>query len=484
MAKQRPNWILLLITACLLWPRHSLSQTLLPPDQPEQDACHALSICGGQFFTPYSYQGIGRVSDLTTTPCGSGEDNSMWIRVTIKAAGELSFRIIPKDTADDYDFAVLDVTNTDCSNLSPSNTVRCNFNNNEFGSNPKGIVGLSDTATQDFVQGGAYGNSWIAAINATPGQVFLIMVNNFGHDDDPGPSNGFTIDFGTSTATFKDENLPTLQNIVKTCSDSSVTIQLTKPVACSSIAPDGSEFSVTNGVTVNGASGVNCVNDSGYTSEVIISFAGHYPIGDYTVSLQNGTSGTTLLDLCGNPIVLPGPSQPGGSLPFNIWPKIQNDFLKADTTKCNYSTITIGSDSSFLSYLWSSGQTSQSIGLMDPGIYTLQVTDTNTCMAVASENVIDSACPQYVFLPNAFTPNGDGKNDIFRPVFAGAVSVFRFAIYDRWGRQVFQSSSPSGGWDGTTGGNRQPAGTYVWFCQYKLYDEPERIQRGTVILIR
>jgi gliding motility-associated-like protein len=484
MAKQRLKWTLLLITACLLWPRHVFAQTLLPPNQPEQDACHALAICGGQFFTPYSYQGIGRVSDLTESGCGGGEDNSMWIRVAIKAAGELSFRIIPKDTADDYDFAVLDISNTDCNSISSSNVVRCNFNNNEFGSNPKGIVGLSDTVAVDDVQGGVYGSPWVAAINATPGQVFLIMINNFGHDDNPGPSNGFTIDFGTSTATFKDENLPTLQNIIKTCSDSSVTIELTKPVLCRSIALDGSEFYVTPGVAVTGASGVNCVNDSGYTSEVIVSFSGHYPVGDYTVGFQNVTTGTTLLDICGNPIVLPPPSQPGSSLPFKIPPKAKNDFLTADTVKCDYNSITIGSDTIFSSYLWNSGQTSQSIGLMDPGLYTLQVTDSNTCSAVASENVIDSACPQYVYLPNAFTPNGDGKNDIFRPVFMGAASVFRFAIYDRWGRQVFQSTSPSGGWDGTTGGKQQPAGTYVWFCEYKLYKESERTQRGTVLLIR
>ena len=482
MAKQSSILPLLLITACAIWPRHAFSQqTVLPPNQPEQDACHALSVCSVQFF-PYSYQGIGRVADLTTTPCGAGEDNSMWISVTVETSGLFAFQIIPKDTADDYDFAVLDVTNVDCSNLNPDSVIRCNFNNNELGSNAKGIVGLSATATQDFVPAGAYGNSFVAGINVTAGQTFLIMVSNFGHDDDPGPSSGFTFNLSVSTATFKDGNLPDIQNIVKVCSDSSVTIQLTKPVSCSSIAPDGSNFLVTPAVPVTGASGINCVNDSGYSTEVTVYFNGHYPVGDYTVYIKNGTNGTTLLDLCGNPIIQPG--SPPDSVAFKIPPKAQDNYLKPDTVKCDYSSITIGADTSFSSYLWSTGQTSRSIGLMDPGVYTLQVTDTNACVAVASENVIDSACPQYVYLPSAFTPNGDGKNDVFRPIFLGATSVFRFAIYDRWGRQVFQSSSPSGGWDGTTGGNKQPAGTYVWFCQYKLYDEPERIQRGTVILIR
>jgi gliding motility-associated-like protein len=482
MSQQPPILLITLIIACLLWPRYSFSQqTVLPPDQPEQDACHALSVCSVQFF-PYSYQGIGRVADLTNTPCGAGEDNSMWISVTVETSGLLAFQIIPKDTADDYDFAVLDVTNMDCSNLNPDSVVRCNFNNNTLGSNPKGIVGLSATATTDYVQSGAYGGSFVAGINVTAGQTFLIMVSNFGHDDNPGPSSGFTFDLSESTATFKDGNLPQLQGTVKVCSDSSVTIQFSKPVSCSSIAPDGSNFYITPAIPVIGATGVNCVSNSGYTSQVTVYFNGHYPVGDYTVNVQNSPSGPDLLDLCGNPIIQP--ASPPNFVPFKIPPKAEDNFLKADTVKCNYSTISIGSDTAFSSYLWSSGQTSQSISLIAPGVYTLQVLDTNNCIAVNSENVIDSVCPQYVYLPNAFTPNGDGKNDIFRPIFLGAESVFRFAIYDRWGRQVFQSASPSVGWDGTTGGKPQPAGTYVWFCQFKLFEEPERIEKGTVMLIR
>lgn len=482
MAKRNLFLSIVLIAAGLLWPRYGFSQqTILPPNQPEQDACHALSICSVQFF-PYSYQGIGLVADLTNTPCGAGEDNSMWITVTVASPGQLVFRIIPKDTADDYDFAVLDVTNVGCSNLNPDSVIRCNFNNNELGSNLKGIVGLSTSATANFVQGGAYQNSFVSAIDATGGQTFLIMVSNFGHDDNPGPSSGFTFDLSESTATFKDGNLPQIQGTARVCSDSSVTIQFTKPVSCSSIAPDGSNFYITPAIPVIGASGVNCVGDSGYASQVIIYFNGHYPVGDYTVNVQNSPSGTDLLDLCGNPIIQP--AAPPNTVPFKIPPKAQNNFLKADTVKCNYNSITIGSDTAFSSFLWSSGQTSQSISLIDPGVYTLQVTDTNNCTAINAENVIDSVCPQYVYLPSAFSPNGDGKNDIFRPIFLGAESVFRFAVYDRWGRQVFQSASPSAGWDGTTGGKQQPAGTYVWFCEYKLYDEPVRIQRGTVILIR
>jgi gliding motility-associated-like protein len=474
------------LSVALSFPLRSFSQTVLPPDQPEQDACHALPLCGGKFFTPFSYQGTGLVLDLNQTPCdnqpGGGEDNSMWIRVTVAGAGILAFSIIPVDTLDDYDFAVLDVTHTLCSSLSASDVVRCNFNNNEPGSNPLGIVGLSASSNIPFVQADSSGNSFCEAIQATPGQTYLIMINNFGHDSTPGPSSGFTIDFSSSTATFQSNLPPSFQNIVKQCSDSSITVQLNAPILCSSIAPDGSDFYTTPAEPIAGASGVNCVNATGYTSQVVVSFAGHIPVGNYALFGRAGTNGSTLLNLCGDSMDTTSVS--GSSLPFLVPPPVQDNFLLPDTVKCDYSAISIHAEREFLQYLWSSGQTTPTISVINPGIYTLLVTDSNGCIGMDSTNIIDSACPQYVYFPSAFTPNGDGRNDLFRPKFAGPTNEYKLAVYDRWGRRVFESSNPSEGWDGTTGGRQQPDGTYVWFCVYKLYQQPERMQKGTVILIR
>jgi gliding motility-associated-like protein len=480
MTKRFIYLFILVITACLLLPYLSFSQTVLPPDQPEQDACNALPLCGGKFFTPYSYQGQGLVNDLTQTPCGDGEDNSMWLKFTVVNAGEVVFKIIPLDTSDDYDFAVLDVTNVDCSKLSPSDVVRCNFNNNWPGSNALGIVGLSDTGTMTTVADGDTGWSFLAPINALAGHTYLIMINDFGPDANPGPSDGFTIDFSGSTATFQSNAPPTFQSIVKHCSDSTVTVQLNAPIQCSSIAADGSEFYITPTIPIVGASGVNCVN-GGYTSQIVISFAGKAPPGNYVLNGQPGTGSTTLLNLCGDSTSF---TSTPSVIPFTITAGVKDNYLPPDTTKCDYSTITEGALRAFDSYLWNTGQSTSTIPILNPGLYTLQVTDSNGCIGTDSVTITDSACPQYVYLPNAFTPNGDGKNDIFRPVFAGVASTFRFAVYDRWGRAVFVTSTPGAGWDGTTGGRPQPAGTYVWECVYQLYQEPERMQRGTVMLIR
>jgi len=480
LTKQYLYGVIIVITACLSFPYMSFSQTVLPVNQPEQDACNALPLCGGQFFTPYSYQGQGLVSDLTQTPCGDGEDNSMWLKVTAANAGQIVFKIIPLDTSDDYDFAVLDVTDVECNKISPSNVIRCNFNNNWPGSNALGIVGLSDTGTMTSVADGVTGWSFLSPINALAGHTYLIMINDFGPDANPGPSDGFTIDFSGSTAIFQSNAPPAFQSIIKHCTDSNVTIQLNGPIQCSSIATDGSQFYTTPTIPITGAAGVNCVS-GGYTSQVVISFSGHAPPGNYVVNSQPGTSGTTLLNLCGDAMNFTSTSS---TISFTVPAGVKDNYLPPDTTKCDYSTITVGALGTFDSYLWNTGQSTQTIPVLNPGLYTLQVTDSNGCIGTDSTYISDSTCPQYVYLPNAFTPNGDGKNDIFRPIFAGAASVFKFAVYDRWGRVVFVTTTPGVGWDGTTGGRPQPGGTYVWECVYQLYQEPQRMQRGTVMLIR
>ena len=88
-------------------------------------------------------------------------------------------------------------------------------------------------------------------------------------------------------------------------------------------------------------------------------------------------------------------------------------------------------------------------------------------------------------MPGAFTPNGDGKNDLFRIPPSLAVKISGFAVFDRWGTRVFYTTNSAAGWDGTLRGQPQPTGTYVWTIAYQdlLTGKPSQA-RGTVILIR
>ena len=89
-----------------------------------------------------------------------------------------------------------------------------------------------------------------------------------------------------------------------------------------------------------------------------------------------------------------------------------------------------------------------------------------------------------ISLPNAFTPNGDGKNDVFRAVYGSDISEVRLAVYDRWGQLLFVDPGTHEGWNGNVGASREPAGTYVWIFQYKDIEGITRMRRGTVELIR
>lgn len=89
-----------------------------------------------------------------------------------------------------------------------------------------------------------------------------------------------------------------------------------------------------------------------------------------------------------------------------------------------------------------------------------------------------------IFVPNAFTPNSDGHNDVIRPVYAGISQLNFFRIYNRWGQLVFSTTETGKGWDGTIGGIPQPTGTFVFTVQAMDYQGRSIIKKGTVILVR
>jgi gliding motility-associated-like protein len=88
------------------------------------------------------------------------------------------------------------------------------------------------------------------------------------------------------------------------------------------------------------------------------------------------------------------------------------------------------------------------------------------------------------YVPNAFSPNGDGRNDVFRPILLGMKSLDRFAVYNRWGQMVFSTTTIGQGWDGNFGGRGQDAATYVWLVDGVDFRNNRVKKQGTVVLIR
>jgi gliding motility-associated-like protein len=112
------------------------------------------------------------------------------------------------------------------------------------------------------------------------------------------------------------------------------------------------------------------------------------------------------------------------------------------------------------------------------------VTDSFGCSSTVQKVVrVYSSC--YLAVPNAFTPNGDGKNDFLYPLNAIKADNLNFRVYDRWGQLIFQTTNWKHGWDGTYKGSPQPGGVYVWFLTFVDRDSKQpRQMKGTAALIR
>lgn len=90
-----------------------------------------------------------------------------------------------------------------------------------------------------------------------------------------------------------------------------------------------------------------------------------------------------------------------------------------------------------------------------------------------------------VMLPTAFSPNGDGVNDVYHVILDNGVELVSFSIFNRWGELVFQTADPSEGWDGWFRSGIQPVGTYMYFISYRIPEDAIlHSKRGTFTLIR
>ncbi|WP_443945859.1 putative Ig domain-containing protein [Pedobacter sp. AW1-32] len=88
-----------------------------------------------------------------------------------------------------------------------------------------------------------------------------------------------------------------------------------------------------------------------------------------------------------------------------------------------------------------------------------------------------------VYIPNAFTPNNDGKNDFFL-IYGNTIQSARMNVYTQWGQLIFQSDNVTRGWDGTYKGVNQPIGVYVYMVEIQFNDGTSTMKKGTITLLR
>jgi gliding motility-associated-like protein/uncharacterized delta-60 repeat protein len=109
----------------------------------------------------------------------------------------------------------------------------------------------------------------------------------------------------------------------------------------------------------------------------------------------------------------------------------------------------------------------------------------NTASSNSIQVVIDPAlCPMNFYMPTAFTPNKDGKNDLCKPILFGNVLSYKFSIYNRWGQKIFETTNLQKGWDGKVSGFDTDSNIFVWLCNFQFQGQPIQNKKGTVALIR
>lgn len=119
-----------------------------------------------------------------------------------------------------------------------------------------------------------------------------------------------------------------------------------------------------------------------------------------------------------------------------------------------------------------------------PGFIRVDVENQFGCLNSDSVYINVQPCCE-LYMPTAFTPNGDNNNDLFRPVTVGRQEIITFRIVNRWGNEVFESAtSDNRGWDGTYGGKPQDLGVYNYYIKYRCLDGNVYEKKGDVTLIR
>jgi len=152
------------------------------------------------------------------------------------------------------------------------------------------------------------------------------------------------------------------------------------------------------------------------------------------------------------------------------------------TKSCTDGGVTIDlkvtGGSGLYNYFWSNGESTPIINYVNPGTYSVTVIDGRGCSTTLNDIVItdDLGC---INVPNAFTPNGDGVNDVWN-VNLSAYTNTSLQVYSKWGQNVYDKTDAIHAWDGKHQGNDLPVGTYYYVIKYN----DDQTQTGTITIVR
>ncbi|HTL80614.1 MAG TPA: PKD domain-containing protein [Bacteroidia bacterium] len=349
-------------------------------------------ICQNVYSNANSYTGEGNMLNEinNNSSClGSGELNDVWYTFTVQQSGNLNFTITPNNSSDDYDWAVYNLTNNNCSDIfsNPALEVSCNYSATPGNTGPNGGSAQSSQ--------NAAGTPFNAVVNVIVGQTYVVNVSNFSSTQ-----FGYTIDFGASTATIFDQTPPQILSVTNPgCGGNTLTVTFSENILCNTVQPSDFSFSGPAGnYTVTAVTSAACAAGAQYDNTYTFTISPAITsAGNYTANLVGPVT-----DLCGNVAIFPA------SLPFTVGSfTFTNLTTPATCSSSNGSAnITVNGAGPF-TYSWSPNVSSSNTasGLM-AGVYTVTITDVGTgCVGIDTVNIAtnnslsvttsgdDSICP-------------------------------------------------------------------------------------------
>jgi CHU_C Type IX secretion signal domain len=261
------------------------------------DCSGAIGLCGDVYSEEQAPLNTGNLVEYTGVCNNSTEWNSVWYTFTVQSDGTLGFVLTPNNLNDDYDWALFDITNGGCAGITAAGAspeVSCNSWGTLTPPNgPTGISSAQGGVSNSGGPGDQFGPPFNADLPVLTGQAYALVVMNWTSSLD-----GYTIDFGESTADLYDNNPPVLEAAQSDCANTQITLTFSEPISMASVV--NFDFNITG---PGGSYNIIAANpqQAGATLDdiIIIDIDGQIIApGVYTINITDGNG--FVEDACGN----------------------------------------------------------------------------------------------------------------------------------------------------------------------------------------
>lgn len=289
-----------------------------------QTPATAFPVCGiGKFFQ--ATVPICSTHNLNVPGCayaGYRDFNPFWYRFTCFQSGTLGFLVTPNDLGDDYDWQLYDITDHNPNDVFTDSSLIVSGN----WSGTYGVTGASNSGSSSIECASdpvIDQNSFADMPTLIKDHVYLLLVSHF-----TSTQSGYSLSFSGGTASITDPTLPGLKDLTVNCQSNQLMMRLTKKMKCTSLAADGSDFSIdAPGNSIISANAEGC--RSGFdTDSLTITLSKPLVPGNYKVFIQDGSDENSLLDNCNNAL------KDGIFLPVTVLPKAPTPFDSIAPVTC------------------------------------------------------------------------------------------------------------------------------------------------------